>query len=128
VAGPERDPARRLGLLRKYKGRLLLTKAGAAVGEDPDALFTHIASRLVAGAKPGFVEDADLLVLPHIAVDPDHDPLAPVASLLTDIGYRLDDEPVDAASLHQYVRVSFLPQFWQQLLQYSRYLGILARP
>jgi len=59
VARFRQSLTRHLGLLRKYKGRLLLTKAGAAVGDNPDALFTHIASRLVAGTKPTYAEDAD---------------------------------------------------------------------
>ncbi len=50
-----RESAQRMGLLRKHRGTLLLTKAGKSVADDPVALWWHIASRLPAG-KDGSVE------------------------------------------------------------------------
>ena len=45
-----RATAQRLGLIRVLKGRLLLTRAGAAVRHDPLALFTYVADR--AAGRP----------------------------------------------------------------------------
>lgn len=50
------------GLLRKYKGRLLPTRAGAAAGRDPEVLWERIAEGLVPRAA-GFDQEASLLVL-----------------------------------------------------------------
>jgi hypothetical protein len=41
-----RQAARRFGLLRTYRGRLLPTKLGAALQDDPIALWWHLAARL----------------------------------------------------------------------------------
>ena len=38
-----RETAQQLKLLRKYRGRLLLTKTGAALRDDPEALRRHLA-------------------------------------------------------------------------------------
>lgn len=44
-----RESAQALGLLRKYRGRLLLTAKGKAVADDAQALWRHVASRLPVG-------------------------------------------------------------------------------
>jgi len=44
-----RESAQGLGLIRKARGRLLLTKAGARARRDPDALWRHIADTLPLG-------------------------------------------------------------------------------
>jgi hypothetical protein len=78
-----------LGLLRKYRGRLLLTRAGAAARNRPEALFDHLAGRLAPGVGRTFDNDADVLVLAHTAVSAGSDlPRRVIASLLTEIGYR----------------------------------------
>jgi hypothetical protein len=81
-----------LGLLRKYRGRLLLARAGAAARNNPDALFDHLATRLAPGAGRTFGNDADVLVLAHTAVSAGSDlPRRVIAGLLTEIGYRFPD-------------------------------------
>ena len=47
-----RTDAVRAGLLRKYKDKLLLTKLGAAVRTDPDAVLTAVAHGLLGGPEP----------------------------------------------------------------------------
>ncbi len=46
-----RASAQRLGLLRVARGRLLVTKAGAALPEDPVRLWQHVAERLAADPR-----------------------------------------------------------------------------
>jgi hypothetical protein len=46
VAEFRETATKKLGLLRKTKGRLLVTKAGAAVDGKPGAMFAHLATRL----------------------------------------------------------------------------------
>jgi hypothetical protein len=41
-----RESAQRFGLLRKNRGRLLVTKAGRSLVEDPQLLWWHLAARL----------------------------------------------------------------------------------
>ena len=46
-----RESLQEVGLLRKAKGTLLLTRAGAAAQRDPAKLWNHLASRLAAGRR-----------------------------------------------------------------------------
>lgn len=57
-----RTSMQKSGMLRKYKGRLLPTRAGAAAGRDPAALWEMLAAALVP-RDAGFEQDASLLVL-----------------------------------------------------------------
>ncbi|MEU4361138.1 hypothetical protein [Promicromonospora sp. NPDC023987] len=61
---------KKFGLLRKAKGRLLLTRAGAAVDGKPAALFTHLAARIAPPrvTSDTFAVDADLPVLAYATV------------------------------------------------------------
>ena len=94
-----------LRLLRKYKGALHLTRAGAAARDRPSALFGHVAASIIPPHQRGrFDVDADLLVLAYAAVTPDGElPLDLIAAHLTDLGYQHDDgQPVAGHNLHQY--------------------------
>lgn len=89
-----------MGLLRKYKGRLLTTKAGDRLRDAPGDLWDHIAQRLVP-AKRAFDQDASLLILAVAAtsstgdVSRDH-----MARALYQLGWRHSDgSPVDAYDL-----------------------------
>lgn len=56
-----RESATALGLLRKARGRLSVTKTGSALVDDPRGLFDHIRARMPLGR--GFERDAGLLGL-----------------------------------------------------------------
>jgi len=88
---------RRLGLLRNYKGRLLLTRTGAAVRGNPRMLFAHLASRLRPGDGRNFAGDADLLVLAYAAAGANTQlPWTRIAAHLNATGYRMGDgSPID---------------------------------
>lgn len=58
-----RASAQRLGLLRVARGRLLVTKAGAALRNDPVGLWEHVAERLAGRPKAAFARTATALVL-----------------------------------------------------------------
>jgi hypothetical protein len=94
-----------LGLLRKYKGTLRLTRAGTTALGKPAALFDHLATRLAPSVvRDRFAIDADLLVLAYATIGPGQDlPADRIAAHLTDLGYRTsDDRPVPEYYLHQY--------------------------
>lgn len=56
----------RAGLLRKYKGSLLLTRAGNHLRKDSAALWDHLADKLIPD-RPAFDATATVLVLLHFA-------------------------------------------------------------
>jgi hypothetical protein len=89
--------SKQLGLLRKYKSTLRLTKAGGAVHGKPASLFGHLAARLRPDVeRDRFEVDADLLVLAYAAVTPDGElPVDRIAAQLTDLDYRLDHDWFD---------------------------------
>lgn len=91
-----------MGLLRKYKGRLLLTRAGAAAQQDPEKLWDLLASKLV-GAGEGFDRDATLLLLAYAATSGDADlPLGSIAEALGQLGWRhRDGTPLDGYELYR---------------------------
>lgn len=55
-----------MGLLRKYHGRLSLTKAGAKLRDDPVKLWWHVARRLPV-ERPTEGRDAAVFILLHLA-------------------------------------------------------------
>jgi len=76
------------GLLRKYKGRLLLTKVGAAAQRDPARLWDHLTSRLLPGDDDGFGTPATLLLLLYTATSAGVAlPLDRIAAALTALGW-----------------------------------------
>ncbi|MFC4632170.1 hypothetical protein ACFO6V_28265 [Promicromonospora alba] len=94
----------RLGLLRKYKGALHLTRAGATARDEPAVLFDHRTGATPPQERRRFVIDADLLVLAYAAVTPAGElPLDRIAAHLTDLRYQHDDgRPAARHVLHQY--------------------------
>jgi len=87
-----RESAQKLALVRRYCGRLLLTKAGASVRGNPDALWRHIASRLPIGKAGSLDLSAGLLGLAFAASTPaDHLPLEHIAQALNELGWRHSD-------------------------------------
>lgn len=84
-----RETVQDLGLLRKNKGQLLLTKAGQSAQRDVNALWTHLASRL--NPKPGdeFHVQAGLVMLAYAADSPNAElPLNTISAILTELGWR----------------------------------------
>lgn len=80
-----RASAQRTGLLRVSRGRLLPTKLGTALRDDPHGMFRHLAERLIGKPKTAFARTATPLVLVAIAAGRDH--RAPVAELMTAAGW-----------------------------------------
>ena len=77
-----------LGLLRKQRGSLLLTKAGAKAQSDPDLLWTHLCDRLIP-TKDGFVRDATLILLAYAATSAGEEmPTTAVVHALEDLGWQ----------------------------------------
>lgn len=98
-----RQGVQSLGLLRKHKGTLLLTKAGTAAQRDPDRLWDHLAGRLIPKSDMTFETQATLLMLAFAAASTDSAlPFEKVAALLTELDWRhADGRPVSAAALRQ---------------------------
>jgi hypothetical protein len=90
-----RQSLQQIGLLRKYKGRLLLTKLGKTAQADPVALWRHLAGRLVDGDP--FTTQARLLALLCLASEPEGRHDKRLAETLTYLGWRQrDGRPVSA--------------------------------
>lgn len=97
-----RESLRHMGLLRKLKGRLLLTKAGKAVQGDPNRLWRHLADRLRALGESDDIFDrqANLLVLLYAATGADADlPLDDVARSLGEFGWATSRGPLKGRDL-----------------------------
>ena len=90
-----------LGLLRKYKGALRLTRAGAAAQQAPAELWNRLADTLVT-AESDFNADAALLLLAYAATSADAElPLDEVAAALTAAGWQTDDgRPIEGRDLY----------------------------
>jgi hypothetical protein len=96
-----REALQSLGLLQKRKGVLRLTRAGRAAQQAPEALWTHLAYRLVPSST-GFDTDATLLVLTFAASSAGVElPVDVIAVALTDLGWRTaDGQPVKGSYLY----------------------------
>lgn len=98
-----RESLRHMGLLRKLKGRLLLTKAGKAVQGNPNRLWQHLAERLRALGESDdkFVRQANLLVLLYAATGADADlPLDRVAQAMREFGWATSRGPLQGRDLY----------------------------
>lgn len=84
-----REALQSVGLLRKHKGVLLLTRAGAAAQRDPLALWRHLAGRLVPD-KPGRFElVATLLFLAYTGTATGLTlPRTQITAALAELGWR----------------------------------------
>lgn len=86
-----------LGLLRKHRGRLLLTRAGAAAQRDPEELWEHLVKRVVP-ERGGFAQEATLLLLAYAATSEGvRLPIDALTAALEDLGWRTDGAPMSWA-------------------------------
>lgn len=90
-----------MGLLRKNKGTLRLTRAGAAAREDLSRLWDLLVGKLIPTGE-GFEVDATLLVLFYAGSSAGVDiSLAPIAEALAHLGWRRrDGRPFDGYELY----------------------------
>ena len=98
-----REGVQSLGLLRKHKGTLLLTKAGVAAQRDADRLWEHLAGRLVPKSEEKFDAQATLLMLAFAAASAGSKlPFDKMAALLAELGWRYSDgRSISESSLRQ---------------------------
>lgn len=89
-----------LGLLRKHKHSLRLTLAGKAAHTDPQALWNHLAGRLVPSTD-GFDTDATILLLAYAATCPGTElPRDTIAAALNHLGWQNGNgAPIDSHDL-----------------------------
>ncbi len=86
-----RKAVQALGLLRKHKSSLLLTRAGHDSCAAWQNLWNQLADRLVPNTD-GFDTDATLLLLLYAATSPDSElPLDTIAAALTHLGWQSGD-------------------------------------
>jgi hypothetical protein len=94
-----RQSAQRIGLLRKHRGRLLVTARGRALRTDPVGLWWHLAERTPAATNDRCVYQAGLLYLAAVAAGITEDRQTIVAELLDALGWmRGDGSPITAGS------------------------------
>lgn len=87
-----REGVQWLGLLRKHKGTLLLTKAGVAAQRDADRLWEHMADRLIPKSDAKFEEQATLLMLAFAAASAGSRlPFDKVTAMMAELGWRCSD-------------------------------------
>lgn len=87
-----RQTVQSMGLLRKSKGALVLTRAGAAAQRDASKLWDHLAARLIRDGDGAFEDHATLLLLAYAgSSDSTVLPLDEIASALTELGWRHSD-------------------------------------
>ncbi|MDL9948995.1 hypothetical protein QSJ19_26125 [Gordonia sp. ABSL11-1] len=78
--------------MRKFKGRLVLTRTGKSLAGDPSALADHIARSLIPLTEDRFTTEAIYLLLFFAATTDDGTlPCDRIASLLTYLDWRHDD-------------------------------------
>ena len=93
-----RESAQKMGLLRKHRGRLVLTHRGRAMRTDPVKLWWHLAERMPLSSTDACEAQAGLLLMVGVAARLTDDLYATVASLLSAIGWMGGDgTPVNGA-------------------------------
>lgn len=93
-----RQSAQRLGLLRKYRARLLPTARGRTLADDPVGLWHHLAARLpIGGRRETDAEwQAGILLLGAMAAGTTEDADVTIAACLSDLGWQQGDgDPID---------------------------------
>jgi hypothetical protein len=98
-----REGLQSLGLLRKHKGTLVLTRAGVEAQRDPERLWEHLAGRLIPKSDEKFKAQAALLMLALAAASAGSKlPFDKIAALLAELGWRHSDgRSISESSLRQ---------------------------
>jgi hypothetical protein len=98
-----RQGVQSLGLLRKHKGTLLLTKAGVAAQRDADRLWEHMAGRMIPKSDDKFDAQATMLMLAFAAASTGSKlPFDKMTALLAELGWRYPDgRSISESSLRQ---------------------------
>jgi Plasmid pRiA4b ORF-3-like protein len=90
-----RESAQKMGLLRKNRGKLLVTTRGRKLRTDPIGLWWHLAERLPLKSNDHCANQAGLLLLAGVAAEA-KDVFATIARTLSAIGWTLaDGTPLD---------------------------------
>lgn len=96
-----REHVKSIGLLRKYKGTLRLTRLGRAAVNDADALWRHLADTLAPDER-SFHADASVVVLVHMATTEGGIDVGAVAQTLTVLGWsHRDGSPVSQGEVYE---------------------------
>jgi len=100
-----RETASTLGLVRKHKGRLVLTPAGRRAAGDPAALWQHVIRALPVGRHP-HERHAGAVMLLAVAAgeDPYHGILAHGSSLMWRAGWAVSGQPPAADAVLEWAR------------------------
>jgi hypothetical protein len=100
-----RESAQRAGLLRKHRGKLMLTARGRTARTDPVALWWQLAERTPAGSAAVWETQAGLILLLLTAAQDTSDLNATITELLRAIGWTTDDDaPVTGGMASQAAR------------------------
>ncbi|MEV0031058.1 hypothetical protein [Nocardia sp. NPDC050793] len=95
-----RESAQRLGLLRKYKGRIVPTTKARSLHDDPVALWWHIAERLPRSVTRSPDREAGVLYLLALAGGAADRAGDIAAGTLTALGWRdADYRPITATDI-----------------------------
>ena len=99
-----RKALQQVGLLRKNKDRLQLTRAGSSASRDPRALWNHLATRIGKPAQDRFEQELSLLLLAYAASSRDGSlPVDSIAWALDRIGWKNHDRrPIEGYQVYHY--------------------------
>ena len=95
-----RESAQRAGLLRKYKGKLLLTPTGRRVRGDQRALWDHLAEQIPPKTNEKSERVAGLLLLLTVAVAQGN-VFVEAAELMVGLGWQVDGMPIEKGDVMQ---------------------------
>ncbi len=90
-----RESLQKIGLLRKHKGRLLRTKRGTALANNPVKLLDYLAQKITPTETGTFESECDLLTLFFTATSDDGPlPRQLIADLLNALDWRRGNAPL----------------------------------